>query len=131
VNWSAQAFAEHAGMSLAFLHRLESAEHKGLSLLTLERLGKALGVDPACLVAPSSAEKHPFSGRSIRAAVAASVLAARKHRGWTQQALAKASGVNRSVIADLERQARNASIDVLRRLADALELPLPVLLTGL
>src|SRR4051812_12596428 len=109
VNWSAKAFAEHAGISLAFLNRVESAEHRGLSLSTLERLGKALGVDPACLVAPENAKKWPFTDRSMREAVASRIRSARKRRGWTQQALASASGVDRSLIADLERQARNAS----------------------
>lgn len=45
----------------------------------------------------------------------------RDYRGLTQAALAKASGVNRVQIADIEARRSKGSIDTIRKLADALK----------
>ncbi|SOE63564.1 Helix-turn-helix [Burkholderia sp. D7] len=47
----------------------------------------------------------------------------RAENGWSQYDLAKHSGVDRSFIAHLERQSRNATMDTLERLAAALQVP--------
>lgn len=48
---------------------------------------------------------------------------------WTQERLEEASGVSRPVIAHLERQARNPTLDTLERLAAASDIPLDRLLS--
>lgn len=44
----------------------------------------------------------------------------RKQEGFTQEALADLTTVHRNYISDLERGHRNPSVDVLAKLADAL-----------
>lgn len=44
----------------------------------------------------------------------------RTYRGLTQSALARASGVNRVQIADIEAERKNGSVETLRKLAEAL-----------
>ena len=46
----------------------------------------------------------------------------REYRGLTQTALSKASGVNRTQIADIESRRRSGSVDTVRKLAEALRL---------
>ena len=50
----------------------------------------------------------------------ANVRAARKRRGWSQEALANEIEMKRSYVSDLERGVRNPSIKAIARLADAL-----------
>lgn len=64
------------------------------------------------------------SEAEIRRCLALRLAAARRQRGWTQQALAQRSGVPRSYIADLEGERRNPSIATLLRIANGLEIPL-------
>lgn len=62
--------------------------------------------------------KSPKSAREI---LALNLIRLRKQRGWTQEALAYEASLNRTYVGDLERQARNVSIDNIERLAVALE----------
>jgi len=52
--------------------------------------------------------------------VAANLVALRRSRGWTQEALALEAGLHRTFVAHVERQARNIALDNLERLANAL-----------
>jgi transcriptional regulator with XRE-family HTH domain len=47
----------------------------------------------------------------------------RAERGWSQEALAFECGLHRTVVAHVERQARNISLDNLERIATALGVP--------
>lgn len=65
---------------------------------------------------------------SARAILAANLIQLRGKRGWSQEALAFKTGLHRTFIAHVERQARNISIDNIERLAVAFELPTYILL---
>lgn len=130
VNWSTRAFAQHTGLSLSFLYRIEHTKHKTLSVDTLERIARGFGVHVSLLVSPSSAKKAPFPDTPTRELVALSLASLREARGWTQEELARQSGVDRSLIADVERRARNVSLNVLERLALSLDVPVQLLLSN-
>lgn len=49
-------------------------------------------------------------------------------RGWSQEALAEAAGLDRSYVGDIERAERNVSLDCLERLARAFGVSVPELL---
>jgi transcriptional regulator with XRE-family HTH domain len=61
-------------------------------------------------------------GRNIRAA--------RKKQGLSQEALALAADLDRSYIGGVERGERNIAVVNLKRIADALQLPVSELLTS-
>ncbi|MEY1556670.1 helix-turn-helix domain-containing protein [Yoonia sp. R2331] len=44
----------------------------------------------------------------------------RRSRGWSQEELAHHAGIHRTYISDLERAARNPTIEVIDRLARAM-----------
>ncbi|MDR2092752.1 MAG: helix-turn-helix transcriptional regulator [Azoarcus sp.] len=52
----------------------------------------------------------------------------RKNRGWSQERLAKKSGLARSYVGGVERGQRNIALLNICRLADALDLPPAALL---
>lgn len=64
-----------------------------------------------------------------RAVLSANLVRLRRERGWSQEKLAFESGLDRSFIAHVERQARNISLDSITRLARTLGVPVHVLLT--
>jgi transcriptional regulator with XRE-family HTH domain len=55
----------------------------------------------------------------------------RSRRGFSQEALAYEAGINRTYIASLEAGQRNPSLDLMARLAAALEIDLGTLVKGL
>jgi transcriptional regulator with XRE-family HTH domain len=59
------------------------------------------------------------------------IRAQRMNLGWSQDDLALESGIHRTYIASLETGRRNPSLEVLARLAVALDVDLGVLLQGL
>lgn len=59
-----------------------------------------------------------------------SIKSARKHRGWTQEQLANAIGVKRSVISKYESGSISPSMDTLRSIANALGVNTISLITG-
>ena len=64
-----------------------------------------------------------------RAVLSANLVRFRREHGWSQEKLAFESGLDRSFIAHVERQARNISLDSITRLARTLGVPVHVLLT--
>jgi transcriptional regulator with XRE-family HTH domain len=58
----------------------------------------------------------------LREVLAANLRRLRAARGWSQEALAHESGVNRTYLSSVERAERNISIDNIERIAKALEL---------
>ena len=52
----------------------------------------------------------------------------RKERGWSQEALADAAGLDRTYISGIERVVRNPTITVVERIAQALGCTLGTLL---
>ena len=52
----------------------------------------------------------------------------RKERGWSQEALADAAGLDRTYISGIERVVKNPTISVVERVASALECTLGELL---
>lgn len=66
---------------------------------------------------------------SARAVLAANLVRLRREHGWSQEELAFESGLHRTFIGHVERQARNISLDNIERLAQTLGVPVYVLLT--
>jgi transcriptional regulator with XRE-family HTH domain len=73
---------------------------------------------------PSRTVEHYFERLGAR------VQELRGARGFTQQQLADAAGLDRTYISGLERGRQNPTIGVLLRLARALEAPLDRLVTS-
>src|SRR5262249_39830392 len=53
----------------------------------------------------------------------------RENRGFSQEQLAERANLHRTYISDIERAARNPSLESIHKLASALEVPLAVLFT--
>jgi transcriptional regulator with XRE-family HTH domain len=67
----------------------------------------------------------------LQEVLAANLRRLRAARGWSQEALAHESGVNRTYLSSVERAERNISIDNIGRIAKALEVePWWLLKTG-
>lgn len=52
----------------------------------------------------------------------------REKNGWSQEDLAERSGLHRTYVSGVERGVRNPTLEVISRLAAALEVPLSVLM---
>lgn len=64
---------------------------------------------------------------AVRTIFANSVKRWRNHRGLTQEELAERADLHRTYISDVERGARNLSLESIDKLAKALEISLPIL----
>ncbi|QIM54740.1 helix-turn-helix transcriptional regulator [Hydrogenophaga crocea] len=119
--------ADQAHVSRRMLQLLEMGK-VNVSLGTVDKLARALGVTTGSLLG-----KRPMARQagatSIEQVLASNLQSARKERQMTQEALAQQSGVSRPVIAHIERQARNPSLQTLARLAAALDLSVEGLLS--
>ena len=56
----------------------------------------------------------------VRDRLAANMKRLRKERGWSQEALADAAGLDRTYISGIERKVKNPTITVVDRIAVAL-----------
>ena len=63
---------------------------------------------------------QPKNRTSARALLANNVVALRKSKGLSQEALAFECGLHRTFVAHVERQARNIALDNIERIALAL-----------
>lgn len=68
------------------------------------------------------------NGRS-RSLLASRIRALRQSRKWSQEVLAKLSGLHRSYVGSVERAERNISLDNIEKLADALGVQVAELLS--
>ena len=126
-NWSTRALAEQAHVSRSSVVSLESG-HAKLSLSIVDNLARALGVKTGSLFGKRPVVRDEADGL-IDVVLAQNLVAARKKLMLTQEKLSEQSGVNRAVIANIERRARNPSLPTLAKLAAALDLSLETLLT--
>jgi len=67
-------------------------------------------------------ERHMYDLTLILQAFGAKIRANRKAKRLSQTALARAAGLHRTYIADLERGARNVSMGSIVKIAEALDL---------
>lgn len=58
---------------------------------------------------------------SLRAVVARNLRALRKQKGFTQEELADNAGINRNYVGQIERKEKSPTVDILEKLAIALE----------
>ena len=65
---------------------------------------------------------------SAREILAANIIRYRREKGWSQETLALECGLHRTFVAHVERQVRNISLDNMERIAQALDLPVYLLL---
>ena len=72
----------------------------------------------------------PKTEAELRATLSETLKRYRALRGLSQERLATLAGVNRTFVGQIERQQKNVSIDSLRRLANALECEVYMLLGG-
>lgn len=108
------------------IQNIEAAVLSPRVLSVLDALANALGVSTASLIAD-----EPFQARTyvdVRESLATNVKLLRTQLTWSQADLELQSGVNRSMIARIERCQRNPSLDTLVRLASALDVPVEQLL---
>ena len=64
----------------------------------------------------------------VRERLAANMKRLRTERGWSQEALADAAGLDRTYISGIERVVKNPTIIVIERIAHALQCPVGALL---
>lgn len=72
----------------------------------------------------------PKTEAELRTTLSETLKRYRALRGLSQEKLATLAGVNRTFVGQIERQQKNVSIDSLRRLANALECEVYMLLGG-
>lgn len=59
----------------------------------------------------------------VRARLSGNMRRLRQSKDWSQEELAHQSGLHRTYISDLERGARNPTIEVVDKIAVALDVP--------
>lgn len=129
-NWSTREFAHHAGLSLATLYGIEHGKQKTVRLSTIDNLAKAFGLHVSVLLTPGCEPRRPWVDEDSLRRAAAALVALRTALGWTQEELAKAAEVSRDILAKIERQSRNPTLEVLHRLSAALGAELHELFEG-
>lgn len=127
-NWTTRALAGHAHVSRNSLVNLENGR-SNLSLSTVDKLAGALGVRTGSLFGqrPVSRKAHD---ESIVVVLALNLISARRALKLTQETLGRQSGVDMYVIAHIERQAHNPSLQTLAKLTVPLHLSLEELLSA-
>lgn len=119
-NWSTREFAHHAGLSLSTLYGIEHCQQLTVRLSTIDNLAKAFGVHVGVLLSPGRLTRRPWIGEDSLHLAASALVARRGALGWTQEDLAAAAEVSRDIVAKIERQSRNPTLEVLHRLSTAL-----------
>lgn len=71
----------------------------------------------------------PSSPQATRKRIGVQVVLARARARLTQAELARAAGVTRQTVSDIERASTNATVDVLDQIANALSIPIDRLFT--
>lgn len=128
-NWSTRALAEQAHVSRSSVVGLESG-HTKLSLSIVDNLARVLGVKTGSLFGKRPVVRDEADDL-IEVVLAQNLVSARKRLMLTQEKLSQQSGVNRTLIANIERRARNPLLPTLAKLATVLDLSLEALLTDM
>lgn len=126
-EWSTRTLAEHAQVSRSSLVNLEKGQSNP-SLSTVDKLARALGVRTGSLFGKRPVPRQAHD-ESIEEVLALNLISARREREMTQETLGHRSGVSMYVIAHIERQARNPSLQTLARLCVPLQCTLEELLS--
>lgn len=126
-GWSTRALAEQAHVSRSSVVGLESG-HTKLSLSIVDNVARVLDVKTGSLFGKRPIARDEGDGL-IEVVLAENLVAARRRLMLTQDKLSQRSGINRAMIANIERQARNPSLPTLAKLATALDLSIEALLT--
>ena len=99
-----------------------------LSSSIVDDLASVLDVKPGSRLGKQPLAREEAGGL-IEDVLAQNLIAARKRLMLTQDAISQQSGVSRALIANIERQARNPSLQTLAKLAASLELSVETLLS--
>ena len=75
--------------------------------------------------------EHEHMGSSLRIQFGLRVKTLREERGLTQYTLAPLAGVSRTYLADVERGARNVSLETIGKIAEGLGVTLEELMRGM
>ena len=127
-NWTTRALAENAHVSRNSLVNLEHGR-SNLSLSTVDKLARALGVTTGSLFGQQPIPRQT-QDESIEAVLAQNLSAARRNRSLTQATLGQQSGVSMYVVAHIERQAYNPSLQTLAKLCVPLHCTVEALLSA-
>lgn len=76
----------------------------------------------------TGAKTKKYQVENPREILAVNLIRLRAERQWSQEALALESGLHRTFVTHVERQARNISLDNLHKLAAALQVQVSELL---
>lgn len=119
--------AAKTGVSVSYLSEIEQGK-KRPSLRTLERICAGLNLSKGAVLM-SSAEGKP-SGRDSGQPVGLGekIRLARRNKGRTLEELARSLGLSESYLSAIEQGKRRPGVATLHRIAEALQVPLPVLL---
>lgn len=127
-NWTTRALAEHAHVSRNSLVNLEHGR-ANLSLSTVDKLAKALGVTTGSLFGEQPNPRHAQE-ESIVTVLALNLISARRNMSLTQETLGQQTGVSMYVVAHIERQAHNPSLQTLAKLCVPLRCTMEALLSA-
>lgn len=103
--------------------------HTNLSLSTVDKLAMALGVKTGSLFGRQPISREA-DDQAIEGVLAQNLIAGRRALKLTQETLGQQSGVSMYVIAHIERQARNPSLQTLAKLCVPLRCTLEELLSA-
>jgi transcriptional regulator with XRE-family HTH domain len=127
-NWSTRALAEHCKIDRRTLQRLEHGELNTLSVATVDKVARGLGVRTGSLFGSRPLTRREDE-RLIEAVLADNLAGLRARMNLTQQSLGEKSGVSMFVIAHIERQGRNPTLETLSKLTDVLGVSMERLLS--
>jgi len=71
-----------------------------------------------------------FAGMTLIETFGRNVRQARKEKGWTQEQLAFEAGVKRAYLSEVENGQRNVSLDIVEKLAKALDVEASTLMAS-
>ena len=138
-GYSLSELAGKAGLSPSYLSEIERAK-KRPSPKTLDKLGTALNLSLTALVGTAAAaeangrdggarkrNETAGGGQGTWVTLGDKIRIRREEKGWTLKRLGEQVGLSDSYLSEIERGRIDPSVDTLRRLAEALDLPVPLL----
>lgn len=113
--------AKEAGMSFSYLSEIERGS-KQPSLKTLEKLSQALQIPREEII--------DLQDGNVKVSFGDKVRLAREKKGLTGIAFAAQIGLSPSYVSEMERNSVMPSVSTIRKIAEVLEIPIPVLLNN-